>query len=298
VILQGESGTGKELIAQMIHQESHRREKPFVAIDCGAIPVALAESELFGHEKGAFTGSDAQKEGRFEQANGGALFLDEVSNLSDAIQMKLLRVIQERRLRRLGGKKDIRIDVRIIVATNRDLYQEIRNANFRNDLFQRLNEFHILLPALRQRQEDIPILAKCFLKESNREFGKNIRGFSPEAMRFFLDYDWPGNVRELKNLVRKAALLAGSKEIAISDLSLMTMRPSDQTEFAGALNNEGFSFEKITSNFEKDLISRTLEETGYNKTRAAKILKLHRKALYRKMKSLGLPAPKPGINVS
>jgi len=289
VILQGESGTGKELIAQMIHQESKRKNKPFVAIDCGAIPVELAESELFGYEKGAFTGSDAQKEGRFEQANGGVLFLDEISNLSDAIQMKLLRVIQERKLQHLGGKKDIQIDVRIIVATNCDLFQEVKRGNFRNDLFQRLNEFHILLPALRERKEDIPILVKYFLKEANHEFHKNIRGFSPAAMKFLLDYYWPGNVRELKNLIKKAALLADSEEISISHLSSMTMRPLNEIGLPRIFDNEDLPFEEITRNFEKNLIQRALEETGYNKTRAAKILKLHRKALYRKMKSLGLP---------
>jgi DNA-binding NtrC family response regulator len=290
VILQGESGTGKELIAQMIHQESKRKNKPFIAIDCGAIPEALAESELFGYEKGAFTGSDEKKEGRFEQANEGALFLDEISNLSDAIQMKLLRVIQERKLQHLGGKKDIKIDVRIIVATNRDLCQEVRSGNFRNDLFQRLNEFLILLPALRQRKEDIPTLARYFLKEANHELRKNIRRFSPEAMKFLLDYHWPGNVREMKNLIRKAALLADSEEIAISHLSSMTMKPQDEMDLPKIFNNnEELSFEEITRNFEKDLIRMALEKTGYNKTRAAKILKLHRKVLYRKMKSLGLP---------
>jgi DNA-binding NtrC family response regulator len=289
VILQGESGTGKELIAQMIHQESKRKNRPFVAIDCGAIPVELAESELFGHEKGAFTGSDAPKEGRFEQANGGVLFLDEISNLSDAIQMKLLRVIQERKLQHLGGKKDIEIDVRIIVATNCDLFQEVTRGNFRNDLFQRLNEFHVLLPALRERKEDIPILVKYFLKEANHEFHKNIRGFSREAMKFFLGYYWPGNVRELKNLIKKAALLADSEEIAICHLSSMMMKPQNDVNLPKILDNEVLSFEEITRNFEKDLIKRALEETAYNKTRAAKILKLHRKVLYRKMKSLGLP---------
>jgi len=288
VILQGESGTGKELIAQMIHQKSKRRNRPFVAIDCGAIPVELAESELFGHEKGAFTGSDAQKEGRFEQANGGVLFLDEISNLSASIQMKLLRVIQERKLQHLGGKIDIQIDVRIIVATNTDLCQEVRKGNFRNDLFQRLNEFHIFLPALRERKEDIPILVKYFLKEANDEFHKNIRGFSPEAIKFLLDYDWPGNVRELKNLIKKAALLTDSVEITIAHLSSMMIRPLSEVGLPRIFYNENLSFEEITRNFEKDLIKRALEETGYNKTRAAKLLKLHRKALYRKMKSLGL----------
>jgi DNA-binding NtrC family response regulator len=175
------------------------------------------------------------------------------------------------------------------VATNCDLFQEVTRGNFRNDLFQRLNEFHVLLPALRERKEDIPILVKYFLKEANHEFHKNIRGFSREAMKFFLGYYWPGNVRELKNLIKKAALLADSEEIAICHLSSMMMKPQNDVNLPKILDNEVLSFEEITRNFEKDLIKRALEETAYNKTRAAKILKLHRKVLYRKMKSLGLP---------
>ncbi len=207
VIIQGESGTGKELIAQMIHQVSKRKDEPFITIDCGTIPVELAESELFGYEKGAFTGSDSKKEGRFEQANGGTLFLDEINNLSDAIQMKLLRVIQERKLQHLGGKKDINIDVRIIVATNVDLYEAVKSGKFRNDLFHRLNEFHIFIPPLRERKEDIPTLAKHFLNMANKELNRKIKGFSADAMKFLHNYSWPGNVRELKNAIRRAVIL-------------------------------------------------------------------------------------------
>jgi DNA-binding NtrC family response regulator len=287
VILQGESGTGKEVIAQMIHQASRRKDKPFIAIDCGAIPEALAESELFGHEKGAFTGSEIKKEGRFEEAKEGTLFLDEIANLSDAIQIKLLRVVQEKKLHHLGGKKDIKIDARIIIATNIDLFEAVRSGKFRNDLFQRLNEFYISLPPLRERKEDIPILAKYFLIEANNELNKNIKGFSTEAMKFLLNYHWPGNIRELKNLIRKEVLLADSEYITLGNVSQDIIKLQDEIEITKTLA-EGFAFREITKNFEKNLIQKALEKVGNNKTKAAEILNIQRKALYRKMKSLGL----------
>lgn len=291
VIIQGESGTGKELIAQMIHQESQRKDKPFIAIDCGTIPEGLAESELFGHEKGAFTGSNVKKEGKFEQANRGTLFLDEITNLSDALQMKLLRVIQERKIQHLGGKRDIEVDVRIIVATNSDLYEAVKAGNFRNDLFHRLNEFHILLPTLRERKEDIPILAKYFLVAANSEFNKKIKEFPPKVMRFLLNYHWPGNVRELKNLIRRAVLLADSEYIMPSHLSSHTIKNQDEIDMTKT-SAEGLSFEKITRNFERNLIQRALEKAGYNKTQTAKLLGMQRKTLYRRIKSLDLPTDK------
>lgn len=290
VIIQGESGTGKELIARMIHQESERKDKPFIAIDCGAIPESLAESELFGYEKGAFTGSDERKEGRFEQANQGTLFLDEITNLSDAIQMKLLRVIEERTLQHLGGKRDIKIDVRIIVATNINLYEAVRNGKFRNDLFHRLNEFYIFLPPLRERKEDIPILAKHFLDKANNELNRKIRGFSADAMKFLHNYHWPGNVRELKNIIKKAVILTDydiSEYVTLANLSPDIIKPKDETNITNNLAN-GLSFKEITKDFERKLIQKALEKAGYNKTYAAKILKMQRKALYRKIKSLGL----------
>lgn len=290
VIIQGESGTGKELIAQMIHQESKRKDSSFIAIDCGAIPETLAESELFGYEKGAFTGSDVRKEGRFEQANGGTLFLDEITNLSNAIQMKLLRVIQERKLQHLGGKKDIKIDVRVIVATNVDLYKAVKSGKFRNDLFHRLNEFNILLPALRERKEDIPILAKHFLDMANKELNRKIKGFSAEAMKFLHDYNWPGNVRELKNIIRRAVILTNydiSEYISLASLSLDIIKPQDEIDITKTFA-EGLSLENMTKNFERDLIKKAIEKAGNNKTYAAKILKIQRKSLYRKMKKLGL----------
>jgi len=289
VIIQGESGTGKELIAQMIHQVSKRKDEPFITIDCGTIPVELAESELFGYEKGAFTGSDSKKEGRFEQANGGTLFLDEINNLSDAIQMKLLRVIQERKLQHLGGKKDINIDVRIIVATNVDLYEAVKSGKFRNDLFHRLNEFHIFIPPLRERKEDIPTLAKHFLNMANKELNRKIKGFSADAMKFLHNYSWPGNVRELKNAIRRAVILTDydiSEYINLSSLSA-DMKQQEEIEMIKTFE-EGFSFGEIIKNLERNLIQKALEKADNNKTQAAKILKIQRKALYRKMEKLGL----------
>jgi len=290
VIIQGESGTGKELIARMIHQESERKDKPFIAVDCGAIPVALAESELFGYEKGAFTGSDEKKEGRIEQADQGTLFFDEITNLPDAIQMKLLRVIEERKLQHLGGKKDIDINVRIIAATNIDFYEAVKSGKFRNDLFQRLNEFYIFLPPLRERKEDIPILAKHFLDKANKELNRKIKGFAADAMKFLHNYHWPGNVRELKNVIKKAVILIDydiSEYITLGDLSPDIIKPYNEIDITKTLD-KGLSFEDITQNFERDLIQKALTKAGNNKTYAAKILKIQRKALYRKMRKLGL----------
>ena len=283
VIIQGESGTGKELIAQLIHQKSLHKDKPFVAIDCGAIPETLVESELFGYEKGAFTGAEERREGKFEQANSGTLLLDEITNLTDGIQMKLLRVLQERRLQHLGGKKDISIDVRIIVTSNVNLSEQVRKGKFRDDLYHRLNEFQIDLPLLRERKEDIPILAKYFLEEANSGFNKKVRGFSPEVMKFFLEFPWPGNVRELKNVTRRAVLLAESDTIEFGNLSLNQTMPAHLKPL-----DKGVSFEEMTQEFQKDLIKRALDTTGDNKLKAAKILQINRKALYRKLKSLGL----------
>ncbi len=285
VILQGESGTGKELISQMIHQKSLRKDKPFVAVDCGAIPETLVESELFGYEKGAFTGADERKDGKFEQANGGTLLLDEITNLSDTMQMKFLRVIQERKLQHLGGRKDIKMDVRIIVATNTNLYETAKAGKFRDDLFHRLNEFHINLPPLRERKEDIPVLAKYFLDEANQELNKKIKGFSDEAMKFFLNYNWPGNVRELKNLIKRAVLLSDSEYISSSHLSLNNIACLENKPDS----NDGLnSFEDASKAFQRDLIKNALEKAEGNKIKAAKILQINRKALYRKMKSLNL----------
>ena len=294
VILQGESGTGKELIAQMIHQKSPRKNNPFIAIDCGAIPDTLAESELFGHEKGAFTGADAQKEGRFEEANGGTLFLDEITNLSTTTQRKLLRVIQERRLQHIGGKRSIKIDVRIIVATNINLSSAVRRGKFREDLFHRLNEFHISLPPLRERKEDIPHLAMRFLKEGNQELNKKTEGFSSDVMKLFLNYPWPGNVREFKNVVRKAVLLCDFNHIKPEHVSLDNIAPSKKPEFQQDLD-KGVSLKEITKKatrqIEKKVIKQALTKAGGNKSKTAKILKIDRMTLYSKIKEHKIRVP-------
>ena len=292
VIIQGESGTGKELIAQMIYQESLRKDKPFIAIDCGAIPETLVESELFGYERGAFTGADAQKEGKFEQANGGTLFLDEITNLLQSLQAKLLRVIQERKVQHLGSSaKEIMIDVRVIAATNTILSDEVLKGRFRDDLYHRLNEFNINLPPLREREGDIPLLVKYFLEEANLEFNKKIEGISGEAMKSFLNYSWPGNVRELRNEIRKAALLTDSNHIR--EISL-PVDAAPNLEKIGLLSDmdEDISLREITRKtteiVEKEMIKKALAQAKNNKSNAAKILKIDRMTLYSKMKSLGL----------
>jgi len=296
VILQGESGTGKELIANMLHQKSLRKERPFIPIDCGAIPETLVESELFGYEKGAFTGADDRKEGKFEQADKGTLFLDEITNLPAATQAKLLRVIEERKLQHLGSWKYIKVDVRIIVATKTDFSEVVRTGKFRDDLFHRLNEFNIDLPALRERKEDIPTLAKYFLGEANQEFNKKVKGFSAEATKFLLNYRWPGNVRELKNTIRKAVLLAESDIISPAHLSLNSIdsNNTDSSEKIGFKQDldKGSSLREITKKatkeLQQDVIKQTLAKVGGNKTKAAKILKIDRMTLYSKIKEFQL----------
>src|SRR5882757_4435768 len=207
IILYGESGTGKEVIARTIHEYSTRKDKPFIAMDCGTLSKELAGSELFGHVKGAFTGALNDKEGHFELANGGTLFLDEVGNLSYEIQAALLRVIQERKFKRVGGTKEMDVDVRIIVASNENLQEAYRKGRFREDLFHRFNEFSIMLPAFRYRREDIPLFAEFFLAKANKELNKEVVGFEPDVMQIFMNYSWPGNLREFRNVIRRAALL-------------------------------------------------------------------------------------------
>jgi DNA-binding NtrC family response regulator len=290
VILQGESGTGKEVIAKMIHENSLRKDKSFVAIDCGAIPDTLVESELFGYEKGAFTGAEERKDGKFEQANGGTLFFDEITNIPNTIQMKLLRAVQERKFQHLGGKRDIAVDVRIIVATNTNLSEAVKMGKFRDDLFHRLNEFHIDLPPLKERKEDLPVLIKYFLDEANRELDKNVDGVSSEAVRFLIDYPWPGNVRELKNVIKRAVLLADSKEITIACLSLNNGHHPAQPHLQSdaPTSNEGASLkemkEKSAGQIEEKMIKEAMVKAGGNKTKAARILKIDRTTLYSKIK--------------
>ena len=295
VLIQGESGTGKELLAQMIHESSPRKDKPFVAVDCGAIPETLVESELFGHERGAFTGADALKEGKFEQAQGGSIFLDEVGNLTENVQVKLLRALQERRIQHLGGRRGVDVDVRVIVATNVNLTQWVKQGKFRRDLFHRLNEFCIALPPLRQRKDDIVMLADHFLKEANEEFGKKAEGFSKAAVGYLLEYGYPGNVRELRNMVRRAVLMACGgviePEYMSPDAPGAPLEAVNDVEESLELKvdlNEGASFEEIRGRVERSLITKAIALAGGNKVKAAKMLQMNRKALYRKMKKLGI----------
>ncbi|MFC4874490.1 sigma-54-dependent transcriptional regulator [Negadavirga shengliensis] len=284
VIVLGESGTGKEYISKRIHLKSKRKDGPFIAVDCGALSKELAGSELFGHVKGAFTGAIDNKTGHFESANGGTIFLDEIGNLSYEVQVKLLRAIEERKIRKIGGNKDIPVDVRIITATNDDLLENARNGDFREDLFHRLNEFSIEAIPLRERKEDLLHFANLFLKKSNQSLNKNVPGFSPEVIRIFQEYHWPGNLRELKNIIRRAVLLSDEgevqPEVIPSELSL-SERPTIEVNSARDLKS---SFEEQ----EKSLIIKTLEEVRYNKSKAAKILNMDRKTLYNKLEKYGL----------
>ena len=280
VLVSGESGTGKEMIAGAIHYNSPRKDGPFVKLNCAAVTETLLESELFGHEKGAFTGAHRRKEGRFRQAHGGSLFLDEISEMSLAMQVKLLRVIQERELTRVGGEEVIHVDVRILAATNKDLLEEIQAGRFREDLYYRLNVVEIRMPPLRERREDIPLLARHFLDRFNRANDKDIRGFTPRAMDLLLRHDWPGNVRELMNAVERAVVLSRAELIDSGDLSPASGRGEPlEGEPEEGEGGKGFSLEEV----ERAAILRTLEETGGNKSEAARRLGITRKTLHKKL---------------
>lgn len=289
VIVQGESGTGKEYVSRMIHQKSPRTGKPFVALDCGALSEELAASELFGHLKGAFTGALQDKIGQFQAADGGTLFLDEIGNLSYENQIKLLRAIQERIVRQLGSTKDISVDVRIIVATNENLEQAVRAGDFREDLFHRLNEFQINVPALRERVGDIPLFARYFLEQANGELNRSIEGFADEVLNKLQTYHWPGNIRELKNVVRRAALLSTGKFIALDALPAEIIYPTTRevsNSFSASAGNP--DLKAVQERTEKALIEETLIKVKFNKTQAAKVLNIDRKTLYNKLKRYNL----------
>ena len=292
VIIYGESGSGKEVAARMIHNNSPRQSHPFIAMDCGAISKELAGSELFGHEKGSFTGALMTKIGHFELANGGTLFLDEVANLSYEVQTSLLRVVQERKVKRIGGTKEIPLDVRILVASNENLSEAHHKGKFREDLFHRFNEFNLSVPALRQRQEDIMVFANHYLSVANSELGKNISGFSKEAEECFLKYSWPGNVRELKNVVKRAALVAGGAQITLFELPEEIKHSetfSLNTGFTAAKSANGSpDLKQSAHEAEYQVILDVLKKVNYNKTKAAKLLNIDRKTLYNKMKAFDL----------
>ena len=289
VIIQGETGTGKEFVANEIHNLSPRKDQPFVAIDCGALPKELAGSELFGHIKGSFTGAINDKTGSFESANGGTLFLDEIGNLSYENQIKLLRVIQERKIKKIGSNKDIPIDVRVIVATNENLSEAVRRGEFREDLYHRFNEFKIDLAPIRERKSDVRLFAHHFLKTANRELNKAVSGFDDEVVGKMKDYYWHGNLRELNNVVKRAVLLTQGDVVLLDALPEEIKTPNYFDEVSiDASASEPANLKSVSKTAERDAIMSVLEKTGYNKTKAADVLNIDRKTLYNKMKSYNI----------
>jgi transcriptional regulator with PAS, ATPase and Fis domain len=289
VLVRGESGSGKELIARSIHFNSRRADRMFVTVNCGAIPEELLESELFGHVRGAFTNAVAHREGRFQVADGGTIFLDEIGDMSPNLQVKLLRVLQDRTFEPVGSSKTVKVNVRVVAATHQDLEQAIRERRFREDLFYRLNVIPIEVPPLRERREDIPLLAQHFLDQINQEKGKRIDGLHPDALQALCDHEWPGNVRELENLIERMAILKGEGEIGLPDLppglrrGAVAAAPAVPQIPAG-----GLAFGEVVGRFEADLIRQALERTQGNKNRAAQLLGLNRTTLLEKIKKRGL----------
>jgi two-component system response regulator PilR (NtrC family) len=290
ILITGESGTGKELVAKAIHYNSPRKEKPFVTLNCGAIPESLIESELFGHMKGAFTDAIATKKGLFEVADEGTIFLDEISELPLLMQVKLLRVLQDKEFKRVGGTEDIRVDVRIISATNKDLEGAVKEKLFREDLFYRLNVIQIKLPPLRERKEDIPILANHFLKKYSEELNKNISKISPETLQILLHYEYPGNVRELQNIIERAVALEGSQELTAINLnSYLSEQPLLKK---GAMDieipNEGIDLEKMVEDLERTLLLKALDKTKGIKKKAAELLHINFRSMRYRLEKYGL----------
>jgi two-component system, NtrC family, response regulator AtoC len=283
VLISGESGVGKELVARAIHTRSSRKQGPFVAINCGAIPENLLESELFGHRRGAFTDASADKRGLFEEATSGSLFLDEIGELPLSLQVKLLRVLQDETIRRLGDTKDIKVDVRIMAATHRDLTEEVKEGRFREDLFYRLNVLPLLVPPLRQRREDIALLIEHFLARNNIKLGTKLRGVDSAAHRLLLEYAWPGNVRELENTIERAMVLADGDIIGIQDLPDRIREAQDPVQMQ--LSSGELSIKKTTRVIEEVLIRRALQQTRGNRTKAAEILEISHRALLYKIKN-------------
>ena len=288
VLIRGESGTGKELIARAIHNQSPRVTEMFQAVNCAAINENLLESELFGHEKGSFTGAHAEKKGLFEVADRGTLFLDEIAELDVAMQAKLLRALQEREIRRVGGTRAIKIDVRVVAATNRDLRAMVADGRFRDDLYYRINVLSIDVPPLRERRDDIPVLIGYFLKKHTRNTSRLVRGLTPETKRLMMDYSWPGNVRQLESAIERAILLCEGDHITVEDLPLevrQEARPAAQGAFK--LPAEGISFEDV----ERDLIMQAMEQTDYNITKSAKLLGLTFRTLQYRLEKFGIKRP-------
>ena len=284
VLIFGESGTGKELIADAIHQNSSRRDQPFIKVNCAALPETLLESELFGHEKGSFTGAVARKQGRFQLAHKSSIFLDEVAEMAPTTQAKILRVLQEREFEPLGGNQTIQVDTRVIAATNKNLEEEIKTGRFREDLYYRLNVVNLEVPPLRERREDISLLADFFLKRYTEKNKRIIKGFTPRAMDLLMRYEWPGNVRELENVVERAVILARGEMVTPAEFPdiLLQLDPEIKATYVN------LSPGRTLKDVEKDMIIRTLEETGGNRTHAAKILGISRRTLQLKLKEYGI----------
>lgn len=321
VIIYGESGTGKELIARALHLNSHKAKKPFITVNCGAIPEELMESELFGHEKGSFTGAIRTRIGRFEMANGGSIFLDEIGDMSPLLQVRLLRVLQNKSFERVGGGVTINVDVRVVAATHRNLEQEMGREKFREDLYYRLNVIPIHLPPLRERKSDIPILVKHFVNYFNKIMRKEINNIPEKTLKYLMDYDWPGNIRELENLMERLVILNGKGSISPEDLpgkilgksiekadtnqrelftednsaaeddsavEAIVLRETFQPKFFVGIPDEGIDLKKMIENFEKDLIIEALDKTDWVKNKAASLLGLNRTTLVEKIKKLKL----------
>lgn len=292
VLITGESGTGKELVAKAIHFQSSRRNNPFKAINCGAIPETLLESELFGYEKGAFTGAAMRKIGKFEMANGGTLFLDEISSMQECLQIKLLRVLQEREIERVGGSQTIPVDVRIVAATNAQMRQSIENGQFREDLYYRINVIHIHLPPLRERGEDITFLAENFLQLFAKKFKKPIQGLTDEALECLNKYSWPGNVRELKNVIERAVVLTDSEHIGKKNLPLDLSIAAPNPNEVFPQGSESCLLSETMDSYEKKILLNVLERVSWNQTKAAEMLGIHRNTLLVKLSNFNIEVKK------
>jgi two-component system response regulator AtoC len=286
VLIAGESGTGKELVAKAIHYNGNRHSKPFIAINCGAIPENLLESELFGHIKGAFTDACNNKKGLFEEAQGGTILLDEIGELPATLQVKLLRVLQESEVRKIGDNKQIKLNVRIIAATARDLAQEVRKGTFREDLFYRLNVIEIKLPPLRERREDIPLLINYFITRYNKKHHRTVKGIAPAALQRVLEYDWKGNIRELENAIERSVILSEKNRIELSALPSL-IREVKSGDQEGEASDE-YSIKKMSRVMEEQMIRKALDKTNGNRTHAAKLLEISHPALLSKMKGFGI----------
>jgi two-component system nitrogen regulation response regulator NtrX len=288
VLIYGENGTGKELVARTVHSLSRRRNGPFVEVNCAAIPEELIESELFGHVRGAFTGAVADRRGKFEMADGGTIFLDEIADMSLKTQAKVLRVLQEQTMEQVGGTSRIKVDARVLAATNKDLQTEIRAGNFREDLYFRLNVIPVFVPALRERQEDIPLLADHFMVEFAREYGRRMKRFETGALSMLQTYAWPGNVRELRNVIERLVIMVPGELITADDLGFLGHGASARTDTDAAIVAR-LTLHEARERFERDLILRTLAEQQGNMSRTAEVLGVERSNLYRKMRGFGIP---------